>query len=31
MHEFGIVAIYFVISASYLGIFFACEKYFMKN
>ena len=31
MHEFEVLATYFVLCALYLSIFFAAEKYFMKK
>ncbi len=30
MHEFEVLAIFAVIGAVYLGLFFAAEKFFMK-
>lgn len=31
MHEFGILAVFFIVVAIYLGIFYASEKYFMNK
>lgn len=30
MHEFEVLAIFAVVGAVYLGLFFAAEKFFMK-
>lgn len=31
MHEFQVLATFFVIAAVYVGLFFAAERFFMKD